>query len=241
MESEHAQFNIIDLDKPCGQSDSVLPWPEEGTVCVLISPCFGIPCSKLCSYRPRNIATLTTRWEILLKVQRVELPFPQGTSFLPLVFCLLLVLRACRAQPEPTPPVGLKIDASRGLGSWEPWEAGVSLLKIIATGSWLIYIDAWPGDTVSNRLPEAEPHVTARAGLPLTVTATPLSSLLTPKCHRKKEIKNQQKTPQQPLLHPRVAPGDFSSAFPCPISQTSCTPARAGNDCPLMKHPEYFA
>lgn len=52
--------------------------------------------------------------------------------------------------------MGLKIDANRGLGSWEPWEAGVSLLKIIATGSWLIYVDAWPGDTVSNRLLEAE-------------------------------------------------------------------------------------
>lgn len=206
MESEHAEFNIVDLDKPRGQSDSVLPWPEGGTVCVLISLCFGIPCSKLCSYRPRNIATLMTRWEILLKVQRVELPFPQGASFLLLVFCLLLVLRACHAQPEPTPPVGLKIDASRGLGSWELWETGVSLLKIIATGSWLIYIDAWPGDIVSNRLPEAEPHLTGRAGLPLTVTAAPLSSLLAPKCHRKKR-KKSTKNPPTTSSPPTGGPG----------------------------------
>lgn len=81
---------------------------------------------------------MVTWWEILLKVQQVELLFPQGAPFLLLVFYLLLVLWACHAWPEPTPPVGLKIGATRGLGLWEPWEAGVSLLQIIATGSWLI-------------------------------------------------------------------------------------------------------
>lgn len=79
----------------------------------------------------------------------------------------LLVLGAGGARPEPTPLVGLKIDAVGGLGLWESWEAGVSLLEMIASGSWLISADAWPGDTIPSRLrlsssdPTAEPHLTS--------------------------------------------------------------------------------
>lgn len=52
MEGERTQFNITDLNKPHGQSDSVLPWPEVVTLCISIPPCFGMPCWKPCSRDP---------------------------------------------------------------------------------------------------------------------------------------------------------------------------------------------
>lgn len=93
-------------------------------------------------------------------------------------------------------------------------------------------------------LPAAEPHLTGRADLPLTLTAAALSSLIAPKCHRKikkPQTKPNKKTPTS-SSPPTGSPRRLSISISIPErSNILHAFARAGNDCSAMKHLEYFA
>lgn len=113
--SEHKGFNITDLSKsvfPTGYINSSILWDP------LIEP--------LETSQHRSAGDSVGK-----SAPSSEL-FPQGTHFLLLVFCLLLVLGALHTQPEPTPPPGVRIDAT--VVEWELWEVGVPQLSPLGPG-----------------------------------------------------------------------------------------------------------